>query len=83
MMPTKKNRISDLEIRLEEIKQEALESEKYTSKLAFFDRRKEIPRYSSGLVTSDKYYPKVYECFEEKVKNDTSKLEMLNKEKLP
>jgi hypothetical protein len=35
---------SSLKIWLEEIKQEALESEKYTSKLAFFDCRKEIPR---------------------------------------
>jgi len=77
----KKNRISDIEQRIEEIKHDALELEKYISKQAFYECRKEIPRYSSGLITPEKYYPKVNECYDEKIQNETSKLEKLNEER--
>lgn len=77
----KKNRILDIEQRIEEIKHEVFESEKYISSEAFYECRKEIPRYSSGLVTAEEYYPIVNQCFEKKAQNETLKLEKLNEER--
>ena len=77
----KKNRILDIELRIEEIKHEVLESENYISSKAFYECRKEIPRYASGLVTAEKYNPIVNKCFEKKAQNETLKLEKLNEER--
>jgi len=77
---TKQKRISEIELRIEVIKQQALDSKTYLEDEAFFECRKEIPRYSSGLVTADRYYAEVDKCVIEKVNNEAIKLEKLNEE---
>lgn len=73
-------RISEIESRIDQIKQQALDSERYLSEDAYFDCRKEIPRYTSGLITSDRYYAVVDKCYIQKVENETKKLQIFNEE---
>lgn len=74
------SRIAEIEFRIEEIKQQAIDSKTYLENEAFSECRKEIPRYSSGLVTAERYYAEVDKCVIEKVNNEAIKLEKLNEE---